>query len=185
MVRIHTRSHTQWSEIWHAIFIEHRQRSVLGLTLMIAQAFFYNAIFFTYALVLGTYYNIPGERGGLYLFPFAAGNFVGPLVLGHLFDSIGRRQMIAATYGTSGILLAITAVLFQHGEQPPCHSCAGALRNSCPEIVLVAEMRSVAGTHSPSRPQTRKKVSEGAARRRFAAGTEVLPSSPEEFDGGR
>jgi MFS family permease len=114
-IRIRTRDHTSLSEVWRAMAHQHRRRSVLGLTLMIAQAFFYNAIFFTYALVLGTFYHVPERSVGLYLLPFAAGNFIGPLVLGKLFDSIGRKPMITLTYGISGILQAITGVLFARG----------------------------------------------------------------------
>jgi MFS family permease len=114
-LRIQTRSHTRWSEIWRAIFFQHRTRSILGLTLMITQAFFYNAIFFTYALVLVRFYELPAQKVGLYLFPFALGNFAGPLLLGRLFDSIGRRQMITITYALSGILLAVSGWLFQQG----------------------------------------------------------------------
>ena len=113
--RIHTRTHTPWPEIWNAIAHQHRQRSFLGFALMSTQAFFYNAIFFTYALVLMRFYGVPENKAGGYLLPFAIGNFFGPLVLGHLFDTIGRKKMIAATYGISGTLLAITAWLFHAG----------------------------------------------------------------------
>ena len=89
-------------------------RSILGLTLMISQAFLYNAIFFTYALVLTKFYGVPSDRTGLYLLPFAVGNFFGPLLLGHLFDTVGRKPMIAATYSISAILLAVTGWLFAH-----------------------------------------------------------------------
>ena len=82
---------------------------------MLTQAFFYNAIFFTYALVLMRFYNVPESKVGGYLLPFALGNVLGPVVLGHFFDTIGRKQMIAATYGISGILLALTGWLFQAG----------------------------------------------------------------------
>src|SRR3546814_9659102 len=82
---------------------------------MSAQAFFYNAIFFTYALVLGTFFGVPADRIGLYILPFAAGNFLGPLLLGGLFDRIGRRPMISFTYAMSGVLLLITASLFFAG----------------------------------------------------------------------
>ena len=82
---------------------------------MLTQAFFYNAIFFTYALVLTRFYNVPEQRVGAYLLPFALGNLLGPLLLGHLFDTIGRKRMIAATYGLAGILLAVTAWLFHLG----------------------------------------------------------------------
>jgi len=86
----------------------HLRRTVLGLSLMIAQAFAYNGVFFTYALVLSRFYGVPAERIGLYLLPFAAGNLLGPLVLGHLFDTIGRRTMISLTYVVSGVLIAVT-----------------------------------------------------------------------------
>lgn len=114
-IRVCTRSHTQWGEIWNAIFFQHRTRSLLALSLMTAQAFFYNAIFFTYALVLVAYYKVPPQSVGLYLFPFALGNFAGPLLLGRWFDSIGRKQMISITYALSGVLLAVSGWLFQHG----------------------------------------------------------------------
>ncbi len=113
--RIQTRTHTPWREIWNAVVHKHRRRSFLGFVLMLTQAFFYNAIFFTYALVLMRFYGVPGQRVGGYLLPFALGNALGPIVLGNLFDTIGRRQMIAATYGVSGILLGLTGWLFHAG----------------------------------------------------------------------
>jgi MFS family permease len=79
---------------------------------MAAQAFFYNAVFFTYALILTNFYRIPPDHVGWYILPFAAGNFFGPLLLGPLFDTIGRKTMIAATYAISGLLLAVTGYLF-------------------------------------------------------------------------
>ena len=90
-------------------------RTALGLVLMAAQAFVYNAIFFTYALVLTKFYGIAADRVGLYILPFAVGNFLGPLLLGPLFDSIGRKRMIFVTYGVSGLLLAVTGWLFAEG----------------------------------------------------------------------
>src|SRR5205085_389979 len=113
--RIHTRTHTPWRAIWNAIAHKHRRRSFLGFVLMTTQALFYNAIFFTYALVLMRFYRVPEQSVGLYLLPFAVGNFFGPLVLGHSFDAIGRKIMIAATYGISGILLALSGWLFHAG----------------------------------------------------------------------
>jgi MFS family permease len=113
--RIHTRTRTSWAEIWNAIAHEHRRRSFLGFVLMATQAFFYNAIFFTYALVLMRFYGVAERSVGAYLVPFALGNVLGPIVLGHLFDTVGRKQMIAATYGLAGILLAITGWLFHRG----------------------------------------------------------------------
>jgi MFS family permease len=83
---------------------------------MTAQAFFYNAIFFTYALVLSRFFAVPAEAVGIYLLPFAISNFIGPLALGWLFDSWGRRPMITATYALSGALLGITALLFVQGQ---------------------------------------------------------------------
>jgi MFS family permease len=113
--RIRTRTHTPWREIWDVIVHEHRRRSVLGFVLMSTQAFFYNAIFFTYALVLMRFYAVPEQNVGGYLLPFALGNVLGPVFLGHLFDTIGRKQMITLTYGLAGILLAVTGWLFHAG----------------------------------------------------------------------
>jgi MFS family permease len=118
-IEIHTRTHTPLSEIWHAMMGENRARSLLGLTLMVAQAFFYNAIFFTYALVLERFYNIPPVKAGYYIFPFALGNVLGPVLIGHLFDTIGRRKMISFTYAASGVLLAITGWLFAQNMLTP------------------------------------------------------------------
>jgi MFS family permease len=98
-----------------SLFRHYPRRATLGLVLMTAQAFCYNAIYFTYALVLGRFHGVPSSEVGLYLLPFAAGNFAGPLVLGRLFDTWGRRPMIAMTYALSGLLLALTAMLFVAG----------------------------------------------------------------------
>jgi MFS family permease len=110
--RIKTRTHTPLSEVASAIFIAHRQRALVGLALMVAQAYFYNAIFFTYPLVLTTFYAVPAGQLGWYILPFAAGNFLGPLLLGRLFDTWGRRQMLTLTYAVSGLLLAGTGYVF-------------------------------------------------------------------------
>ena len=91
-------------------------RTTLGIVLMAAQAFVYNAIFFTYALILSRFYGVPADKVGLYILPFAIGNFLGPLLLGPLFDSWGRRQMIVTTYALSGILLALTGWMFHAGH---------------------------------------------------------------------
>ena len=114
-ILIRPRTHTPLPEMWHALFHEHRRRSLLGLALMISQAFFYNAIFFTYGLVLIKFYGLPAQKVGLYLFPFAVGNFLGPLVLGRFFDIVGRKKMITLTYALSGALLAGSGWLFQQG----------------------------------------------------------------------
>jgi MFS family permease len=97
--------------IW-PMLTKYRSRAFLGFTLMVAQAFTYNAIFFTYALVLSRFYGEPAARIGLYMLPFAAGNFLGPLLLGHLFDTLGRRRMIAGTFAISAAILIVTGWLF-------------------------------------------------------------------------
>ena len=116
----------------HAIAIQHREpmsvlgvgkvlarnylrRFVLGLTLLITQSFLYNAIFFTYVLILERIYSVPSASTAYYFFPFAAGNLIGPLLLGRFFDTIGRRKMIAVTYCLSAVLLAMTGWLFHQG----------------------------------------------------------------------
>jgi MFS family permease len=114
-IRLRMRSHTPLTEVAHTLFTVYRQRSVVGLVLMASQAFFYNAIFFTFALVLTDFFGIPSNHVGWYILPFAAGNFLGPLLLGRLFDTIGRRTMIAFTYGVSGVLLALSGYLFSIG----------------------------------------------------------------------
>jgi MFS family permease len=111
-VRLRMRDHTPLREVAHTLFVTYRQRTLVGLTLMAAQAFFYNAIFFTYALILTDFYGTPANAVGWYILPFAAGNVLGPLLLGRLFDTVGRKIMIASTYALSGILLAVTAYLF-------------------------------------------------------------------------
>lgn len=102
--------------ILRTMFTQYRSRSILGLTLMTAQAFLYNAIFFTYALVLTKFFSVPPQETGLYILPFAVGNFLGPVLLGGMFDTIGRKQMITFTYVISGVLLAITGYVFAQGH---------------------------------------------------------------------
>jgi MFS family permease len=111
-VKLRTRKSTPLWEVAHTLFQRHRQRTYVGLSLMAAQAFFYNAIFFTYALILTDFYQVPSDHVGWYLLPFAAGNFLGPVLIGRLFDTQGRRPMIAFTYIISGMLLAGTGWLF-------------------------------------------------------------------------
>jgi MFS family permease len=113
-IRLRMRRHTPLGEVARTLFKTYRSRTLVGLTLMAAQAFFYNAIFFTYALVLTDFYGTPSNAIGWYILPFAAGNVLGPILLGHLFDTVGRRIMISSTYAASGILLAGTAALFSH-----------------------------------------------------------------------
>jgi MFS family permease len=112
-LRIIVRHHFGLEVILRPLVAEYRNRSILGLTLMAAQAFLYNAIFFTYALVLNRYYKVPAGITGLYLMPFALANFLGPISLGHFFDTVGRRPMIASTFTISALILIVTGYLFQ------------------------------------------------------------------------
>jgi len=107
--------HTGYLTLIRLIFTSYWRRGVLGATLMITQSFLYNAIFFTYTLVLTRFYGVSASNAPIYLLAFAVGNLAGPLIIGRLFDTIGRRQMIAGTYILSGVMLAFTAYLFNHG----------------------------------------------------------------------
>ncbi|WP_034271389.1 MFS transporter [Actinospica robiniae] len=102
-------------ELTKTLFRRYPSRSVLGASLMITQSFLYNAIFFTYALVLTKIYGVPEGNTAYYFMAFALGNLCGPLVLGHLFDTLGRRVMISSTYLIAGVALAISAFLFHAG----------------------------------------------------------------------
>jgi MFS family permease len=115
-LRLVRRGRTRWSEIAATLFRHHPRRTALGLVLMATQAFCYNAIFFTYALVLTRFYGVKPEQVGWFILPFAFGNVTGPLLLGPLFDSLGRKPMIAATYGLAGVLLGLTGWLFAEGR---------------------------------------------------------------------
>jgi MFS family permease len=114
-VRLRGRAFTPLWEVAHTLFRLHRPRTAVGLTLMAAQAFFYNAIFFTYALVLIQFFGITADQVGWYILPFALGNVMGPIVLGRLFDTVGRKPMISFTYAMSGVLLAISGWMFAQG----------------------------------------------------------------------
>ena len=98
------------------VFHTYPKRAILGATLMITQSFLYNAIYFTYALVLVKFYGVSATSVPWYGLAFAVGNLIGPLVLGPLFDSVGRKPMISGTYLISGVLLAVSGWLFQHGD---------------------------------------------------------------------
>jgi MFS family permease len=111
-IRLRMRDHTPLRDVAHALFDTYRQRTLVGLALMTAQAFFYNAIFFTYALILTDFYRTPSDKVGWYILPFALGNVLGPILLGRLFDTVGRKIMIASTYALSGVMLTVTAILF-------------------------------------------------------------------------
>jgi MFS family permease len=111
-VHLRPRKNTPLSEVAQTLFKLYRQRTFVGLALMAAQAFFYNAIFFTYALILTDFYSVRPDHVGYYLVPFAVSNFLGPVLIGRLFDTLGRRPMIVFTYIASGLLLAGTGFLF-------------------------------------------------------------------------
>ena len=115
-MKIHARDHTPLGVVFSTIFVKNRKRAVVGLALMAAQAFFYNAIFFTFSQVLEVYYHVEIKNVGWYMLPFAIGNALGPLILGPLFDKIGRKPMIAGTYAISGILLIASGALFAAGK---------------------------------------------------------------------
>lgn len=112
-LEITVRDHTPLRDVWNAMIHGQPKRSLLGLALMVGQSFFYNAVFFTYGLVLAQFFKVPGRRVSIYILPLALGNFLGPLILGRFFDSIGRKKMITATYGLSGLLLIGSALMFR------------------------------------------------------------------------
>ena len=115
-LRLRVQGHVGLGAVAVALFRTYPRRAFLGLALMGAQAFLYNAIFFTYALVLGHFFQVPAGKVGLYLLPFSVTNAIGPLALGPLFDSVGRKPMIAATYGISGLVLAAGGWMFAQGS---------------------------------------------------------------------
>ncbi|MBW8268950.1 MFS transporter [Caldovatus aquaticus] len=114
-IRLRPRGHMTIGEVVRAMFGPHRDRAALGLTLMACQAFCYNGVFFTYALVLTKFYGIPSGDVGWFMLPSALGNLAGPLLLGPLFDSVGRKPMITATYAVAGVLMAATGLPFASG----------------------------------------------------------------------
>ncbi|WP_246846190.1 MFS transporter [Humibacter ginsenosidimutans] len=111
-IEIHQRRSTGFGEIARVAVTKYPKRFVLGLSLFIGQAFLYNAVFFTYALVLTQLLKVPDDLAPWALVPIAVGNFLGPALLGRLFDSIGRRVMISVCYIGSGVLLVGTGILF-------------------------------------------------------------------------
>ena len=112
---LRTDVHSWFAAGTRALFQRYRDRTILGVSLMAAQAFCYNAVFFTYALILKDFYHVASDSVGLFILPFAVGNFLGPLLLGRLFDTVGRRMMITLTYALSGVLMAATGWLFSIG----------------------------------------------------------------------
>ena len=114
-MRLAVRDHTPWGDVFGSMLGENRMRSVLALVLMVGQAFFFNSVFFTYGLIVKRFFGVTDARMPLHLLPFAIGSFFGPMLLGPLFDRWGRKPMIAATYGISGLLLVATIYPFVHG----------------------------------------------------------------------
>jgi MFS family permease len=115
-LEIRPSSRIGYAHLLEALFRQYPKRSVLVAALMITQSFLYNAIFFTYGLVLEFFFHVKATDTAYYFFAFAAGNLAGPLTLGHLFDTVGRKKMISGTYITAGVLLAISAELFRVGD---------------------------------------------------------------------
>jgi MFS family permease len=114
-IKVRQRRAIGFGTVAKTVFKLYPKRTTLGLALFVGQAFLYNSVFFTYALVLDKFYGVGADQVGFYIFAFAIGNFAGPLLLGRFFDSVGRKPMIAGTYILSGALLAVTAFLFQSG----------------------------------------------------------------------
>ncbi|MFI9784977.1 MFS transporter [Kitasatospora sp. NPDC051984] len=115
-IRIRERGPIGFGTITRTLVAHYPRRTVLGLALFIGQSFLYNSVTFGYAAILTTFFDVPAGDTGYYFAVIAVGNFLGPLLLGHLFDSVGRKPMIAGTYIGSGVLLFGTAWLFQRGS---------------------------------------------------------------------
>ncbi|WP_250400656.1 MFS transporter [Streptomyces cellostaticus] len=115
-LEIHQRKSVTFTEIARTVFGRYRKRAVLGFSLFIGQAFLYNAITFGFGAILTKFFDVPADHTGYYFAVIAVGNFCGPLLLGHLFDTVGRRVMISSTYLLSGLLLFGTAWLFDRGS---------------------------------------------------------------------
>ncbi len=115
-IEIRERESVGFVEIARTAFKVYPKRTLLGFSLMGTQAFLYNAIFFTYGLVLTTFYGVSDSRVGLYLIPFAVGNFLGPLILGRYFDTVGRKPMISSSYILAGVFLIVTGWFFAEGD---------------------------------------------------------------------
>lgn len=114
-IRLRTDVHSWFGQGVRALFGQYRERTILGTALMGAQAFCYNAVLFTYALILTRFYGVEAAHVGWFMLPFALGNFLGPLLLGRMFDTIGRKPMITATYALAGIAMIVTGFLFYAG----------------------------------------------------------------------
>ncbi|MBA2485989.1 MAG: MFS transporter [Nitrospira sp.] len=118
-ITVHARPHATLATVTRELFTTYPRRTVLGIVLMVTQSFMYNAISFTYPFVLTKFYAVPSQDIGFYILPFALGNFLGPLLLGRFFDTIGRKPMISFTYAIAGCLLATTGYFFWQGAFTP------------------------------------------------------------------
>ncbi len=158
-LKLAVRDHTPLGDVWRAMTGSNRMRSVLALVLMVAQSFFFNSVFFTYGLIVKKFYGVTDLRMPLHLLPFALGSFFGPVVLGPLFDRIGRKPMITATYAAAGAMLLLIIYPFVHGS----FSVRG-LDLSFSLIFFIASSASSAAylTHSPSRSSTQSARSSAA-----------------------
>lgn len=116
---VHSRSHATLGTVFRQLLHVYPRRTVLSIALLTTQSFTYNAISFTYPFVLTKFYDVPSGDIGFYILPFALGNFLGPLVLGRYFDTVGRKPMISLTYALAGCLLAVTGYLFWQGAFTP------------------------------------------------------------------
>ena len=116
---VHSRSHATLGTVARQLLHAYPRRTALGIVLLTTQSFTYNAISFTYPFVLTKFYDVQAGNIGLYILPFALGNFLGPLVLGRYFDTVGRKPMISFTYALAGCLLAVTGYLFWQGAFTP------------------------------------------------------------------
>ncbi|GAA2886287.1 MFS transporter [Streptomyces mexicanus] len=115
-ITIHQRRTVSFLEIGRTVFADYPKRATLGFALFIGQAFLYNAITFGFGAILTKFFDVPSDHTGYYFAVIAVGNFLGPLLLGRLFDTVGRRVMISSTYLLSGLLLFGTAWLFGRGS---------------------------------------------------------------------
>lgn len=114
-ITVHARPHATLATVARELFSTYPRRTTLGIVLMVTQSFMYNSISFTYPFVLTKFYAVPTHQVGYYILPFALGNFLGPLLLGRFFDTVGRKQMISGTYAVAGCLLAVTGYMFLQG----------------------------------------------------------------------
>ncbi|MGH9419237.1 MAG: MFS transporter, partial [Thermoanaerobaculia bacterium] len=118
-ITVHARPHVTFGTVARELLTSYPRRTMLGIVLMTTQSFMYNAISFTYPFVLTKFYEVPVSDIGWFILPFALGNFLGPLLLGRFFDTVGRKPMISATYAAAGVLLAVTGYLFWQGAFTP------------------------------------------------------------------